>query len=109
PQPRLIWAAAIGAGLIALAVASPLLGFIAIVYNAGLLIIAARDLALLPGRTGYAVRRTMPEPFSLGEPEDVAVLIQNRAAANLMARVADHAPAGLRPEPRELPAQFDAR
>ncbi|HEY0832121.1 MAG TPA: DUF58 domain-containing protein [Candidatus Dormibacteraeota bacterium] len=107
PQARLIWAVAIGAGLIALAVASPLLGLIAIVYNAGLLIIAARDLALLPGRSGYTVRRNTPEPFSLGEPEEVTVVIQNRAAARLMAKVADHAPAGLRPEPRELATQFD--
>ena len=109
PQARLIWAVAIGAGLIALAVASPLLGLIAIVYNAGLLIIATRDLALLPGRSGYTVRRTMPEPFSLGEPEEVTVVIQNRAAARLMAKVADHAPAGLRPEPRELSTQFDSQ
>ena len=108
PQPRLIWAVAIGAGLIALAVASPLLGFIAIVYNAGLVIIAARDLALLPGRSGYSVRRSMPEPFSLGEPEEVSVVIQNRSAAGLIAKVADHAPVGLRPTPRELPGQFDS-
>jgi len=108
PQPRLIWGVAIGAGLIALAVASPLIGFIATVYNAGLVIIAARDLALLPGRSGYSVRRTMPEPFSLGEPEEVAVVIQNRSAAGLMANVADHAPGGLRPTPRELPGQFDS-
>ena len=107
PQARLIWAVAIGAGLIALAVASPLLGFIATVYNAGLVIIAARDLALLPGRSGYSVRRSMPEPFSLGEPEEVTVVIQNRSASGLMARVADHAPAGLRPEPRALSGQFD--
>ena len=108
PQPRLIWGVAIGAGLIALAVASPLIGFIAAVYNAGLVIIAARDLALLPGRSGYSVRRSMPEPFSLGEPEEVAVVIQNRSAAGLMANVADHAPGGLRPTPRELPGQFDS-
>jgi len=108
PQPRLIWGVAIGAGLIALAVASPLIGFIATVYNAGLVIIAARDLALLPGRSGYSVRRSMPEPFSLGEPEEVAVVIQNRSAAGLMANVADHAPGGLRPTPRELPGQFDS-
>jgi len=107
PQPRLIWAVAIGAGLIALAVASPLIGFIAIAYNAGLVIIAARDLALLPGRSGYSVRRSMPEPFSLGEPEEVTVVIQNRSAAGLAALVADHAPAGLRPTPRELAGRFD--
>jgi uncharacterized protein (DUF58 family) len=108
PQPRLIWAVAIGAGLIALAVASPVLGLVALIYQIGLVIIAARDLALLPGRRGYVVRRTMPEPFSLGEPEEVSVVIQNRAAAGLLAKVADDAPAGLRPEPRELPGRFDA-
>ncbi len=108
PQPRLIWGVAIGAGLIALAVASPLLGFIAVVYNAGLVIIAARDLALLPGRSGYSVRRSMPEPFSLGEPEEVTVVIQNRSAAGLMSTVADHAPVGLRPTPRELSGRFDS-
>jgi len=86
PQPRLIWAAGIGAGLVALAVVSPLLGFVAVVYNAGLAAIAARDLALLPGRSGYRARRVMPEPFSLGEPEEVTLIIENHAAAGLMAR-----------------------
>ncbi|HKW72709.1 MAG TPA: DUF58 domain-containing protein [Candidatus Dormibacteraeota bacterium] len=107
PQPRLIWAVAIGAGLIALAVAAPVLGFVAVVYHTGLVIIAARDLALLPGRKGYTVRRSMPEPYSLGEPEEVTVVIRNRAAAGLMARMADHAPAALRPEPREISGRFD--
>src|SRR5947207_389563 len=97
PQPRLIWAVAIGAGLIALAVVSPVLGLVAIVYHTGLVIIAARDLALVPGRSGYTLRRSTPEPFSLGEPEEVTVTIQNRAAAGLLAKMADHAPAGLRP------------
>jgi len=84
------------------------LGFVAIVFNAGLAIVAARDLALLPGRSGYTVRRAMPEPFSLGEPEEVAVVVQNRTAAGLMATIADHAPATLRPEPREVSGRFDA-
>ena len=107
PQPRLIWAVAIGAGLIALAVASPVVGFVAVIYHIGLVTIATRDLALLPGRSGYSVRRTMPEPFSLGEPEEVTVVIQNHSAAGLMAKVSDHAPADLRPEPREVSGQFD--
>ena len=85
-----------------------MLGLVAVVFNAGLAVIAARDLALLPGRAGYTVRRTMPEPFSLGEPEDVTVVVQNRAAAGLMARLADHAPASLRPAPREVSGRFDA-
>src|SRR5258708_26399866 len=99
PQPRLIWAVAIGAGLIALAVASPVLGFVAFVYNAGLAIIAARDLALLPGRSGYEVRRVVPEPFLLGGPGEGSVVIPNRGAAGLMAGGADHAPGGPPPAP----------
>jgi uncharacterized protein (DUF58 family) len=107
PQPRLLWAIAIGAVIIALAVVSPVLAIVAVVYHAALVAIVARDLALLPGRTGYAVRRLTPEPFSLGEPEEVTVLVENPAAAGLMAKVADHAPAALRPEPRELAGRFD--
>ena len=107
PQPRLIWAVAIGAGLIALAVASPVVGFVAVIYHIGLVTIATRDLALLPGRSGYSVRRTLPDPFSLGEPEEVTVVIQNHSAAGLMAKVSDHAPADLRPEPREVSGRFD--
>ncbi|HXM71215.1 MAG TPA: hypothetical protein VN970_08775, partial [Thermoanaerobaculia bacterium] len=66
----MLWAVAIGAGLIALAIVSPVLGFVAVAYHAGLVIIAARDLALLPGRSGYLVKRVKPEPFSLGELEE---------------------------------------
>jgi uncharacterized protein (DUF58 family) len=104
----LLWAIGIGATLIALSVVSPVLGFVAVVFNAGLLLMATRDLSVLPGRGGYTVRRTMPDPFSLGEPEEVSVVIQNRAAAGLMARVADHAPDALRPVPREVEGRFDA-
>ena len=107
PQPRLLWALAIGAGLIALSVASPVLGVVAVVYHAGLVLILVRDLALLPGRSGYRVRRHVPEPFSLGELEEVRVVVENPAAAGLDARVADHAPAELKPHPRELAGRFD--
>ena len=107
PQPRLLWAVGIGACLIALAVASPVLGVVAVVYHIGLVILVARDLALLPPRSGYEVRRIMPEPFSLGEPEEVTVVVKNPAAAGLTARIADHAPDALKPEPRELVGRFD--
>jgi uncharacterized protein (DUF58 family) len=107
PQPRLLWAIAIGAGLIALAVASPVLAFVAIVYHLGLVVVVARDLALLPGRSGYRVRRIMPEPFSLGEVEEVRVVVENPAAAGLKAQIADHAPADLKPHPREVAGRFD--
>ena len=107
PQPRLLWAVAIGAGLIALAVASPVLGFVAVVYHVGLVLIVARDLALLPPRSGYRLTRLMPEPFSLGESEEVTVVVQNPAAAGLAAQLADHAPPALRPQPREVAGRFD--
>ena len=67
-----------------------------------------RDLGLLPARAGYTVRRVMPEPFSLGEPEEVTVIVQNRRAAGLLGRVADHAPDSLRATPRVLSGQFDS-
>ena len=107
PQPRLLWAIAIGAALIALSIASPLLGFVAVAYHVGLLLVLARDLALLPARSGYRVRRQVPDPFSLGEVEEVRVVVENPAAAGLNARVADHAPAELKPHPRELAGRFD--
>ena len=107
PQPRLLWAVGIGASLIALAVVSPVLGVVAIVYHATLVIVAVRDLSSLPGRAGYKASRMTPDPFSLGEPEEVAVVIQNRAAAGLEANVADHAPDALRPVPREVAGRFD--
>ncbi len=106
PQPRLLWAIAIGAGLIALSVVSPVLVLIAVLYHAALVVIVARDLGLLPAR-GYRVRRSMPEPFSLGEHEEVKVLVENGAAAGLSARIADHAPQDLLPGPREVAGRFD--
>lgn len=108
PQPRLLWAVGIGAGLIVMSAIIPALAAVAVAYNAVLVIIAVRDLALLPGRSGYSVRRAMPEPFSLGELEEVTVAIENRAAGELEARIADHTPAGLQPEPREVAGKFDA-
>jgi uncharacterized protein (DUF58 family) len=107
PQPKLLWAIAIGAALIALTIASPVLVVVAIAYHVGLVLILARDIALLPGRSGYSVRRLMPEPFSLGEHEEVRVVVENPAAAGLLATVADHAPYDLTPQPREIAGSFD--
>src|SRR5689334_6950147 len=109
PRPKLILAVAIGAGLIALAVVSPVIGLVAIVYHAVIVAVAGRDLALLGGRKGYTAQRTVPQPFSLGEPEDVDVTIVNRAAAGLLGRIADHAPDALAAAPREVMGRFDDR
>jgi len=107
PQPRLLWAIAIGAALIALTIVSPVLVVVAVAYHVGLVLVLARDIALLPGRSGYRVRRVMPEPFSLGEHEEVKVVIENSAAAGLLATIADHAPPDLTPQPREVAGSFD--
>src|SRR5438094_9344095 len=92
PQPRLIWAVGIGAVLIALAVVSPLLVLVAVVYHVGLVALVARDLALLPGARGYVVRRAMPEPFSLGEAENVRIAVTNGAGAGPAAGCGGHGP-----------------
>ena len=107
PQPRLLWAIAIGAALIALSVVSPVLGLLALLYHAGLVALVARDLALLPPARGFTARRLVPEPFSLGEREEVKVVVTNRRAAGLQGRIADHAPPGLSPQPREVEGTFD--
>jgi uncharacterized protein (DUF58 family) len=108
PQPRLLWAIAIGAALIALAVVAPVLVLLAVLYHVGLAALVARDLALLPAARAFSAKRVMPEPFSLGEHEDVKVMVTCRAAAGLNARVADHAPPALSPRPREVDGAFDA-
>jgi uncharacterized protein (DUF58 family) len=107
PQSRLLWAILIGAALIALSIISPVLVLIAVAYHIGLLFLVARDIALLPSRPGYRVRRQMPEPFSLGEREEVKVIVENPAAAGLNAQIADHAPADLSPRPRVVDGRFD--
>ena len=107
PQPRLLWAIAIGAALIALAVASPVLVLVAVAYHVGLIFVLSRDLAMLPGHSGYQLHRIVPEPFSLGELEEVRLVVENPGAAGLEAQLADHAPADLKPHPRELAGQFD--
>jgi uncharacterized protein (DUF58 family) len=109
PQPRMLWAIAIGAALIALAVASPVLVLVAVAYHVGLIFVLTRDLAMVPGRTGYRLQRVVPEPFSLGEIEEVRLVVENPAAAGLDARLADHAPAELKPHPRELAGRFDPK
>jgi uncharacterized protein (DUF58 family) len=90
-------------------VASPLIGVVAVAYHVALVTVVARDLALVPARRGYTVSRTLPEPFSLGEPEEVTVTVEQPAAAGLWGRIADHAPAALGATPREVTGRFDRR
>ena len=88
---------------------SPVLVLLAILYHAGLVAVVARDMALLPPARGFEARRSMPEPFSLGEHEEVRLIVTNPSAAGLVGRLADHAPSELEPRPRELGGVFDSR
>jgi uncharacterized protein (DUF58 family) len=106
PQPRLLWAIGIGAVLIALAGLNLVFAFLAALFNAGLAVLVIRDAARLP-RRGYQMHRSVPVPFSLGEREQIGVVITNPRAAGLDAEVADHAPIGLGATPREVSGRFD--
>ena len=107
PQPRLLWAIAIGAGLIALAPISFVLVGLAVVYHVWLLAAVVAELALLPPARTFTARRILPEPFSLGEHEEVKVVVSNPRVPGFDGKIADHAPPGLLAEPRELAGRFD--
>lgn len=108
PQPRLLWAIGIGAGLIAVSGVSPLLVLIAAIFNVALLVLVVADAGGLPSR-GYDLHRTLPAPFSLGEREEIGVTVNNRKAAGLEAEIADHAPLELGANPREVRGRFDGQ
>ena len=79
----------------------------AIAYAAVLLFLLLRDALRLPGSGGWEATRDVPNPLSLGAEQEVLVGIRNEAAAGLEALLADHAPAGLEPFPREVGGRFD--
>lgn len=107
PQRRLIVALLAGTPLIVLILLYPLLFVVVIGYYAALLGLAIADAIRLPARSGFAVSRVLPEPFSLGEVQPVQVLVAHPNAAGLPAKVADHVPADLRPDRRVVAGVFD--
>jgi uncharacterized protein (DUF58 family) len=107
PQPRLLAALVLGAGLVLTTLVSPVFWVLVIAYHAFLLWSVLSDAARLPPKSGFAVTRNLPHPFSLGAEETVIIGVENRRAAGLLAEVADHAPAELSPRPRVLRGSFD--
>ena len=107
PQRRLLAALVGGALLIVVILVN--VGFVVILmaYYAVLIGIALADLRGLPRPGGFMASRVLPEPFSLGEPQAVQVLIAHATAAGLQAEVADHVPAELRPDRRVINGVFD--
>ncbi len=99
----------VGAGLYALTSVTPVLWVLVVVYHAGLVAVAGRDLRRLPPASGFKAVRTLSRPLSLGVLEPVQVTVQHPAAAGLAARVGDHAPAAILPERPEIATSFDAQ
>lgn len=111
PEPLLLGALVVGA--VGLLVAVPVYHVTAVVaalvvYHVAVAGAAALDLGRLPRRRGWEAARTLPRPLSLGADQEVRVRVAHADAAGLRAVVADHAPAGLDPGPREVWGTFDA-
>jgi len=107
PQRRLLAALVGGALLIVLILVNNAFVVIFIAYYAGLLGIVFSEAGRLPRPGGFMASRVLPEPFSLGEPQAVQVLIAHAGGAGLHAEVADHVPAELRPDRRVVAGTFD--
>jgi uncharacterized protein (DUF58 family) len=107
PQRRLLAALVGGALLIVLILVNVGFVVILIAYYAVVIGIALADMRGLPRPGGFMASRVLPEPFSLGEPQAVQVLIAHADAAGLQAEVADHVPAELRPDRRVVSGVFD--
>ena len=80
----------------------------AVAYHVVLLVVLVADLRRMPPPSGFAAGRRLPVPLSLGADETVEVTVRSREAAGLLARIGDHAPGALHPEPREQTAIFDS-
>ena len=107
PQRRLLAALLGGAPLILLILVHPVLLFVVVAYYAVLAGFVLADAGRLPKPGGFAASRVLPEPFSLGEVQEVEVLIAHSDAAGTRAEVADHVPADLQPDQRVLAGEFD--
>jgi uncharacterized protein (DUF58 family) len=107
PQRRLLAALVGGALLIVVILVNVAFVVIFVAYYAVLIGIVLPDVRRLPRPAGFMASRVLPEPFSLGEPQAVQVLIAHPDGAGLHAEVADHVPAELRPDHRVVDGTFD--
>jgi uncharacterized protein (DUF58 family) len=107
PQRRLLGLLLVGAGLVALASLTWVVWLAVVLYHAFLVSLAWRDASRLPPAEAFKARREVPQPFSLGQLEEVTIGIACTAAAGLDAEIADHAPLQLSPRPRVLRSRFD--
>jgi uncharacterized protein (DUF58 family) len=73
-----------------------------------LLALTVRDAVTLPRPATFKAVRHLPRPLSLGEREQVTVVVTAPGAEGLVGEVADHAPADLAPDRRVLESIFDA-
>ena len=96
-----------GVPLIILITVHPAFLLLVLGYYVVLVGIAVADAARLPGASGFAASRVLPQPFSLGEIQAIQVLVAHGGAAGLPAEVADHVPLELRPDRRVIAGSFD--
>jgi uncharacterized protein (DUF58 family) len=108
PERRTLAFGVLGAALVVLVTLSPLAIVPAVVYHAVLLAILVRDARRLPPPGHFTATRHLPEPLSLGEAEEVMLGVACPGAGGLSVAAADHVPAALRADAREVVGRFDA-
>jgi uncharacterized protein (DUF58 family) len=109
PQRRLLLLLLIGSVLVLLLLIHPIFLLVFLGYYAAILGLVIADASRLPPKSGFVASRVLPEPFSLGEAQAVALLVAHADAAGLSAEVADHVPTDLRPDRRIVAGRFDAQ
>ena len=107
PQPRLLGTLLAGSVLFLLLLLSPLFLVVPLLYYAAMAGLILAEARRLPAKSGFMASRILPQPFSLGEVQEVQVVVAHAGAAGLPAEVADHVPADLRPNRRIVPGVFD--
>lgn len=82
-----------------------------LVFAAALTMLVAlslRDASTLPYLSEFRAARHLPRPLSLGEREQVTMVVVAARAAGLTVEIADHVPADLAPNLRFVATAFDA-
>jgi uncharacterized protein (DUF58 family) len=106
PERRLLAALLAALALYAITPLSPAVWLVLLIYMMALAWLAGRDARRLPRAGDLVVSRAMRRPLSLGATEEVVLRLAAAGAAGLRALVADHVPAELLPDRRELAGTF---
>ena len=108
PRRGTIAAAAVVACLPAFAIFTSLAWVVFAAAMTLLVALTIRDGLTLPRPPAFRAARHLPRPLSLGEREQVTVVVAAPGAKGLLAEVADHVPADLAPDARSVTSEFDS-